>query len=50
MPGQLIELTGGALVVLIVLVWIAVFSVRATIRDYRHRTNIKKEIELKARQ
>ncbi|WP_176393668.1 hypothetical protein [Yersinia kristensenii] len=43
MSGQLMELTGGALVVLIVLVWIAVLSVRAAIRDHRHRISIKKE-------
>ncbi|EPC8046390.1 TPA: hypothetical protein P0N90_001476 [Yersinia enterocolitica] len=43
MPGQLIELTGGALILLAVLIWIAVLSVRAAIRDHRHRTSIKKE-------
>ncbi|CND90678.1 Uncharacterised protein [Yersinia rohdei] len=48
MPGQLIELTGGAIIMLAVLIWIAVLSVRATIRDHRHRTNIKKEVERKA--
>ncbi|WP_145542748.1 hypothetical protein [Yersinia frederiksenii] len=62
MPGQLIELTGGALVVLALLVWIGVLSIRAVIRDHRRRTNIKKaaerqtfldrkaEVERKARQ
>lgn len=50
MPGQLIELTGGALVVLIFLVWIAVLSARVVIRDQRRRTNIKKAVERKARQ
>ena len=49
MPGQLIELTGGALAVLALLVWIAVLSVRAVIRDHRHRTSIKKEVARKAR-
>ncbi|MEQ9721160.1 hypothetical protein ABQG65_08155 [Yersinia alsatica] len=50
MPGQLIELTGGALVVLALLVWIGVLSVRAVIRDHRNRSTIKKEVERKARQ
>ncbi|MGE4859286.1 hypothetical protein [Yersinia enterocolitica] len=62
MPGQLIELTGGALIMLAVLIWIAVLSVRAAIRDHRHRSSIKKaterqtfldrkaEVERKARQ
>ena len=49
MLGQLIELTGGALVVLIFLVWIAFLSARAAIRDHRRRTNIKKAVERKAR-
>ncbi|HDL7463480.1 TPA: hypothetical protein PXN49_004133 [Yersinia enterocolitica] len=50
MPGQLIELTGGALVMLAVLIWIALLSARAAIRDHRRRTSIKKEVERKARQ
>ncbi|AJI88246.1 hypothetical protein CH54_2635 [Yersinia rochesterensis] len=50
MPGQLIELTGGALAVLAFLIWIAVLSVRAVLRDHRRRTSIKKAAERKARQ
>lgn len=50
MSGQLMELTGGALAVLAFLIWIAVLSVRATIRDHRLRTSIKKEVERKTRQ
>ncbi|WP_164908371.1 hypothetical protein [Yersinia sp. 2105 StPb PI] len=50
MPGQLIELTGGALVVLAALLWIAVLSVLAVIRDHRSRTSTKKDAERKARQ
>ncbi|HDL8251680.1 TPA: hypothetical protein ACMVL8_000860 [Yersinia enterocolitica] len=62
MPGQLIELTGGALAVLAFLIWIAVLSVRAVIRDHRRRISVKKakerqmfldrkaEVERKARQ
>ncbi|CNI22980.1 Uncharacterised protein [Yersinia frederiksenii] len=49
MLGQLIELTTGALVVLIFLVWIAALSARAVICDHRRRTNIKKAVERKAR-
>ncbi|WP_392432795.1 hypothetical protein ACF3VQ_20805 [Yersinia sp. HM-2024] len=49
MPGQLIELTGGALVVLALLLWIAALSVREVIRDHRRRTSIKKDVERKAR-
>ncbi|EPD8212055.1 hypothetical protein ACSEBM_002786 [Yersinia enterocolitica] len=49
MPGQLIELTGGALIMLAVLIWIAVLSIRAVIRDHRHRACIKKEVARKAR-
>ncbi len=40
MPGQLIELTSGALAVLI---WLAFLSARAVIRDHRRRTNIKRK-------
>ncbi|MDR4896750.1 hypothetical protein RF656_08330 [Yersinia kristensenii] len=50
MPGQLIELTGGALVVLALLIWIAVLSARAAIRDHRRRTSIKRAAERKTRQ
>ncbi|WP_271311640.1 hypothetical protein [Yersinia intermedia] len=62
MPGQLIELTGGALAALALLVWIAVLSARAAIRDHHRRTSVKKakerqmfldrkaEVERKARQ
>lgn len=50
MSGQLIELTGGALVMLAVLIWIAFLSARAVIRDHRRRACIKKEVERKARQ
>lgn len=45
MPGQLIELTGGALAALALLGWIAVLSARAAIRDHRRRTSAKKEKE-----
>lgn len=50
MPGQLIELTSGAFVVLALLLCIAVLSVRAVIRDHRRRTSTKKDAERKARQ
>ncbi|CND30871.1 hypothetical protein [Yersinia pseudotuberculosis] len=43
MPGQLIELTSGALAVLVVLIWLAFLSARAVIRDHRRRTNIKRK-------
>ncbi|EKN3739184.1 TPA: hypothetical protein ACVBYD_004641 [Yersinia enterocolitica] len=48
MPGQLIELTGGALAVLAFLIWIAVLSVRAVIRDHRHRTSCKQKAKYQA--
>ncbi|WP_174634927.1 hypothetical protein [Yersinia thracica] len=50
MPGQLIELTSGVLAVLVFLVWVAVLSARAVIRDQRRRTSIKRAAERKARQ
>lgn len=62
MLGQLIELTGGALAALALLVWIAVLSARAAIRDHHRRTGVKNakerqmfldrkaEVERKARQ
>ncbi|EOI6866771.1 hypothetical protein ACMVR0_002860 [Yersinia enterocolitica] len=50
MLAQLIELTGGALVMLVVLIWIAFLSARAVISDHRRRTNIKKAVERKAHQ
>lgn len=48
MPGQLMELTGGALVMLVVLIWIAFLSVRAAIRDYGRRANLKRIEEFQA--
>ncbi|WP_145588346.1 hypothetical protein [Yersinia aldovae] len=62
MSGQLMELTGGALAILAVLIWIAFLSARAVIRDHLRRTNNKQkakhqaflerkaEVERKARQ
>ncbi|HGP3735334.1 TPA: hypothetical protein ACP7HF_002840 [Yersinia enterocolitica] len=48
MSGQLIELTGGALVVLALLIWIAVLSARAAIRDHRRRTICKQKAKYQA--
>ncbi|AKP32140.1 hypothetical protein [Yersinia aleksiciae] len=48
MPGQLIELTSGALVVLVALIWVAFLSVRAMFQDYHRRSSNKKEAERRA--
>lgn len=62
MSGQLIEFTGGVLATMVFLIWVAVLSARAVIRDHRRRASIKQkakhqaflerkaEVERKARQ
>ncbi|CAM3264845.1 hypothetical protein QMX33_001944 [Yersinia ruckeri] len=50
MPGQLAELTSGAIALLAALVWIAFLSARAVIHDHRSRIINKKETERKTYQ